>query len=215
MTSKKCIVDWCNRKSRCKGYCQRHYDQMYRYGEIRQDVEKPTTCSFPNCDRKICAKGLCNSHWAQLSRHGVLKPIVTDESVEDRFWRQVKKSDNPDGCWNWKGPETGKYAVANKQGYGQLYWKGSKWMAHRFSYMLKHGELPEHMQLDHTCRNKMCVNPDHLELVTQLDNMRRMRAYWVLVKEIQRLRSLVVDLGGEPGADILAVSELQENSNDA
>ena len=163
-------------------------------------------CSFPGCKKPYCAKGLCNSHWAQQQRHGKLEPIRTRESLEERFWRQVDKK-KKDECWLWKGSETGKFAKTTNKGYGQAYWGGKKWMAHRLSYIIHNGEnsLPDHLQLDHLCRNRMCVNPNHLDAVTQRENVKRMHAYHALQKEIKRLRSLVKKLGGDPGANFFTV----------
>lgn len=72
----------------------------------------------------------------------------------------------PDGCWVWLGPVT-------KAGYGQL-WTGEKRItAHRFSYEFYVGPIPEGFVVDHLCRNKRCVNPAHLEAVTNIENLIR------------------------------------------
>lgn len=80
-----------------------------------------------------------------------------------QFWRQVDKSLD---CWNWKGGCTGA-------GYGSFTSNGSNLLAHRISYTLTIGPIAEGMTLDHLCRNTRCVNPDHLEPVTLLENIRR------------------------------------------
>ena len=71
-----------------------------------------------------------------------------------------------DGCWNWK-------LATNAQGYGYCFRKGWRGYAHRFAYTELVGPIPKGLQLDHLCRNPGCVNPDHLEAVTGLENMRR------------------------------------------
>lgn len=84
--------------------------------------------------------------------------------IEARFWRLVDKTDS---CWNW---------TANKwKGYGQFgvqvepgKWKQRK--AHRVAYELCVGPIPDGLQLDHLCRNPSCVNPAHLEPVTNREN---------------------------------------------
>lgn len=73
------------------------------------------------------------------------------------------------GCWLW-------VAYANKRGYGMfaLGTREQGWsLAHRFSYEMHRGPIPEGLVLDHLCRNPACVNPDHLEAVTQRTNMAR------------------------------------------
>jgi hypothetical protein len=85
------------------------------------------------------------------------------EQVQIRFWKKVNKTDS---CWNWTG------GIINR-GYG-LFWDGDKFqLAHRFSYELVHGKIPENMTIDHLCRNHLCVNPLHLEVVTMQVNQLR------------------------------------------
>lgn len=81
---------------------------------------------------------------------------------EDYFWRHVDKTDS---CWLWTGH--------TRLGYG-LFWNGSKMVsAHRYAYEMLVGEIPAGLGLDHLCRVTECVNPAHLEPVTQLENVRR------------------------------------------
>ncbi len=69
-----------------------------------------------------------------------------------------------DGCWEWTAWITDK-------GYGQFQYGGRMMGAHRFSYQLVKGEILH--TIDHLCRNRRCVNPNHLEDVTQKENVRR------------------------------------------
>jgi hypothetical protein len=88
---------------------------------------------------------------------------------EERFWRFVEM--NPiSGCWNWIGSIQGKgYKIG--QGYGSLRVNNKNILAHRLSYKMHVGPIPEGMQIDHrVCRNKKCVNPDHLVLCTPMEN---------------------------------------------
>jgi hypothetical protein len=72
------------------------------------------------------------------------------------------------GCWLW-------LRSVNNKGYGKLCGLGASrsMLAHRFSYELRHGGIPAGLVLDHKCRTPSCVNPDHLEPVTQRENSRR------------------------------------------
>jgi hypothetical protein len=81
----------------------------------------------------------------------------------DRFWMKVQKGP---GCWQWTGAKNG-------DGYGSFAEgsKGKHHPAHRFSYELTVGPIPDGMQIDHRCRNRSCVNPSHLRPVTHKQNM--------------------------------------------
>lgn len=70
------------------------------------------------------------------------------------------------GCWEWT-------ASLNLCGYGRFKFDGKTIQAHRFSYAFFVGEMPEGMQMDHLCRTRRCVNPDHLEPVTPSENLER------------------------------------------
>lgn len=83
----------------------------------------------------------------------------------ERFWGKVLIGD---GCWEWIG--------AKSDGYGHFVADGRcTFQAHRFSYELFIGHVPEGLILDHLCRNRACVRPDHLEPVTQYTN--KLRGY--------------------------------------
>lgn len=79
--------------------------------------------------------------------------------------RLSSKIEKTDGCWEWLASKT--------DGYGRYYDNGRNHMAHRFVYRLLVGPIPPDLQCDHLCRNRSCVNPDHIELVTQQENIAR------------------------------------------
>lgn len=88
-----------------------------------------------------------------------------------RFFAKVKFAES--GCWLWCGSKCGVPGFP-QHAYGQLRgWTGRKVMAHRFAYEVVIGPIPEHLEIDHLCNTKLCVNPNHLEAVEHAENMRR------------------------------------------
>lgn len=70
------------------------------------------------------------------------------------------------GCWIWT-------AYVHPSGYGRFSWEGAKQYAHRVVFTELRGPIPDGQDLDHLCRVRSCVNPDHLEAVTRSENVRR------------------------------------------
>jgi hypothetical protein len=87
---------------------------------------------------------------------------ITD--LPDRIQSKIAVASS--GCWEWQ-------ASCLKNGYGQVRFKWDMWLAHRLTYELLIGPIPEGLTIDHLCRNKPCCNPAHLEPVTQEENYRR------------------------------------------
>ncbi len=77
------------------------------------------------------------------------------------------------GCWIWTGPRSGKQGRG--AGYPRMSLDGATVAVHRTMFIIEHGPIPPKKQIDHKCRNRLCVNPspDHLEMVTHLRNMLR------------------------------------------
>ena len=96
--------------------------------------------------------------------------VPSDPAV--RIMKLVSKCHDT-GCWNFTG-------AIDPQGYGKTaFWDGTQWknmFSHRLAYQLFRGPIPVGLTLDHLCRNTRCCNPDHLEPVTNAENIRRAAA---------------------------------------
>lgn len=99
----------------------------------------------------------CGCLYKQIANAKVQKKIP------ERFWKYVEKQE---GCWIWK--------ACKHNGYGTFKVNGTQMFAHRYSYELHKGSIPEGMFVCHTCDNPECTNPNHLFLGTPWDNVQDM-----------------------------------------
>lgn len=83
--------------------------------------------------------------------------------LPDRFWEKVEKTET---CWLWTASKSAK-------GYGWFRLNGKTWRVHRLAYLSLVGPIPEGLQLDHLCRVRNCIRPEHLEPVTCRENLMR------------------------------------------
>jgi len=81
-------------------------------------------------------------------------------------FKRRRVEQHPDECWPWLGAH-------REDGYGVIKFDGKMYKVHRLAYLLAHGELSADLTVDHLCRMKSCINPTHLEAVTQSVNALR------------------------------------------
>jgi len=121
-------------------------------------------CSVIGCKDKICAKSLCYKHYYRMSRYGGPEEgIDYGQRAKDRFLGSFAKDGS--GCHVW-------IKSKDRYGYGKMSIMKKSVQAHRFSWEMNNdAKIPPGMVVMHLCNNKSCVNPDHLKIGTQSENM--------------------------------------------
>lgn len=129
-------------------------------------------------------------------RHGKPKRFIHGHNAwnrdPDRHLRNIEK-DPETGCWLWKGGFGG-------WGYGLLAWEGGHQYAHRWFYERQYGPVPESFEVDHLCRNRGCVNPEHLDAVPHEINIRRRPGGKLSEADIAELRDRFAEWRGSARA---------------
>lgn len=111
-------------------------------------------------------RGMCRNHYQHWRMRRLECPGAGERPhkpvlpLPDRFWSSVNKTES---CWLWSG-------TVCKDGYGELSIGGKRTRAHRYSWQLRFGQIPDGIEIDHQCRVRSCVNPDHLRLATRKQN---------------------------------------------
>lgn len=128
-------------------------------------LDRDRGCSFSGCERDFYAKDLCATHYQQHLAGRELTPIRRytrrGAPIRERIARYTMRSE---GCWEWA-------AQHSSDGYAVLTVDHRPHHVHRLVYEIEHGSLPPDLFVDHICHNRGCVRPDHLQAVTNKQNM--------------------------------------------
>lgn len=118
-------------------------------------------CDINGCGRPHWGHGLCKRHRRIQVEHG--DPLWTPPTTAERFWASV---DMAGDCWLWTG-------ATARNGYGVFGVGEGTVLAHRYAYEDQVALIPVGLEIDHLCRVRNCVNPQHLEPVTSAENTQR------------------------------------------
>lgn len=139
-----------------------------RYEKKKTKNKGKTFCEIDGCGKKAVGRGLCTNHWKKWSAYG--DPRFPDqrgriphtwEWLEENFRKLYKVNGE---CWDWI------WSKEKTWGYGRVVLSGQAIKAHRASYMIHVGDIPEGLIVCHLCDRPICVNPDHLFLGTDFTN---------------------------------------------
>lgn len=132
-------------------------------------------CTVPDCNRDVHLRGWCPAHYKRVQKYGnpridvPLRELPARDERGDIVGRILKRCTFPDsGCIEWTG-----YTLPS--GYGTISWGSRQWVVHRAIWTATVEPIPTDgdWTLDHLCRNRICVNVDHLEVVTRTINSLR------------------------------------------
>lgn len=172
MDQSTCTVPDCPKppKKRMR-LCSAHVARLARTGSLGtapvvSHRTEPDPCKLDGCDgnTKGGAKGYCQRCYSRFRKTGSAETPLRSLSAQARFQARVIYGE---GCWEWSA------AHNPKSGYAVMRVDGTLRYAHRLSYELHVGPIPDGLVIDHLCMNRGCVNPAHLEPVTQGENTRR------------------------------------------
>ena len=194
-----CIEEGCNLPFRTRDYCTNHYLKARYKGKIT-NLSK-TQCLANDCPNITRSKhGFCTDHYnlhvwnvgkaakeewfaAQPEENmsaAVIRACVEDGTAHTRLTAQIKPQNE---CLVWTGGRTthGRYGLVGlriRTGKGNRHFTHPV-LAHRLAYALKHplpasqlGPKSDTLTINHKCRNSLCVNVEHLEVLTQLENIK-------------------------------------------
>lgn len=180
MVPKICSVNGCDRRFHAKSLCKVHYYRVQRTGSTGPagaiQPKRYDPCIVEGCSNEIGLKGgrgYCTKHYQMWWKTGDPTGSTAPTHAE-RFWPRVRKTET---CWLWTG-------ASDESGYGFFGAGNRVHRAHRWAYEDRFGPIPDGLVIDHLCRMPSCVNPDHLEAVTNQENLdrgwgRRVQSGWV------------------------------------
>lgn len=168
MAQRTCLIEGCENPHRSRGWCELHYNRWRAHGDPLFTVivmDHPDVCSVDGCDRPYRTRGWCHMHYVRWRRHGDPGRQGSVLTTGDPIARLLASSTTtPSGCIvATKG--------LNREGYRNISWTDGEGatrnsIGHRLMYAHTFGPIPDGMHCHHTCHNRACINPQHLQLLT-------------------------------------------------
>lgn len=143
-------------------------------------IEEPNPSGLCQCGcgekAPIAAKSIYASGWVQGKPMRYIQGHWAKTNMNKEEYLVTS-----DGCWLWQRSLSGGYARARVQGRMTLIYK--------HNWEQENGPVPKDMQLDHICKNRSCCNPEHLELVTPAENVRRGKLSKLTVQDVREIKA--------------------------
>lgn len=167
---KICSVEGCGNQSYARGWCGMHYARWRKRGTTSLPIQERSSCSVNGCSKDALARGWCNMHYTRWANNGdpeLCLKAVCNLPLSQRLELHSEKITET-GCWVWM-------KALSRRGYGQVSNpSGGMDLAHRRSYEVYVGPIPDGHGVLHRCDNPPCINPGHLFTGTQQDNVNDM-----------------------------------------
>ena len=146
-------------------------------------------CLVAGCDSKHRARGLCQSNYGKALNAGgfATRKIAPKNSTPQQQLDATGWDVLDNECWAWRGAQLSGYGRIGKAGHGES-------LAHRVAYLAHYGPIPSGMAIHHTCANRLCVNPAHLQPISERENMAEMMQRTYYLMRIQELELEVSSL---------------------
>lgn len=182
-----CVYEGCERKLPSKGAkkCTYHYQRDWRAANpdkeraMKQRYYEKNKHRIYEISKKWREKNIesvratARYYAAKNAKNPVTQEHMTDK-VKERFFAKVDKTDT---CWNWTGAKSAwrpeRPIASATEGYGVININGRTFYAHRASWLMHKGPLIPGLVIDHLCDNTLCVNPEHMQQVTNNENTKR------------------------------------------
>ncbi len=202
----------CQREVACAGLCTMHYQRMQRWGKDDpkfinpHTVTEPMYCEIEGCEKRVIARNLCTMHYQRWAAHGNPLTCFNPKAETPQEYLEMRHV-KTDGCWLWTGSTdiSDGYGKCNVKQWGKELaalgvrsGRGRTFRAHRLAYAIWVKPIPRGTVIHHTCHNRPCVNPDHLQAVTPKENTAEMVERQALLKEIADLKKQITK---QTGAD--------------